>query len=425
MKHKRRMFGLAAAVSAVALAAVAGATTGSAAAAPSAAPNGAQHAAAGKITIWADADRKAAVDRIASAWGKSKGVDVVVLQKDFGKIRDDLKTVQADTAPDVIVGAHDWTGELAASGLVLPLFPSRTVRAQFPAYALNAFSYGTAVKRLYGAPVAIENIALIVNTQLAKVPRNFADLQRQALAFKRKKSGNLAIAVQQGNNGDAYHMYPFFSGLCGYVFGTNRAGNLDPSDIGLDSPRFLRNAKQIDSWNKTGLVNAKVDDGAASSAFLSKKAAFWITGPWNADRISKAGIKFRVVQMPRINCNSVPFLGVQGFMVTKFSSQHGVESLAKDLVGSYMMSSASQTALAAANGRYPANTRAGARVTNPVLKQFGVASKGGVPMPNIPQMSAVWSDLGAAWVKSTKGSGATPARVSFATASRNIANKIG
>ncbi len=38
---------------------------------------------------------------------------------------------------------------------------------------------------------------------------------------------------------------------------------------------------------------------------------------------------------------------------------------------------------------------------------------------------AGYDHLGAAWVKSTKGSGATPARVSFATAARNIANKIG
>ena len=28
-------------------------------------------------------------------------------------------------------------------------------------------------------------------------------------------------------------------------------------------------------------------------------------------------------------------------------------------------------------------------------------------MPNIPQMDSVWGDLGDAWVKSTKGSGAT------------------
>lgn len=420
MNLKRRLLGLVAVASVVALAAVAGATTSPAAAAPSAG-----EAAARTVTIWADADRKAAVDRVAGAWGRARGVEVNVVQKDFGKIRDDLKTAQAESAPDVIVGAHDWTGELAASGLVLPLFPSRTTRAQFPAYTLDAFSYGTAVKRLYGAPVAVENIGLVVNTRLAKVPKTFADLQRQALAFKRKRSGNLAIAVQQGANGDAYHMYPFFSGLGGYIFGKNRAGNLDPSDIGLNSRRFLRNAPMIDTWNRLGLVNAKVDDAAARDAFLKGRAAFWITGPWFADTIKKARIPFRVVQMPRIKYASVPFLGVQGFMVTKFSSQHGVESLAKDLVGAYMMSAASQQALAAANGRFPANTRAGARVTDPVLKQFGAAGKGGVPMPNIPQMSSVWSDLGAAWVKSTKGAGATRARVSFTVAARNIANKIG
>ena len=46
-------------------------------------------------------------------------------------------------------------------------------------------------------------------------------------------------------------------------------------------------------------------------------------------------------------------------MVTKFAPTHGVESAAKDLVGNYMMRRRSQTALAAANGRYPANTHAG------------------------------------------------------------------
>jgi arabinogalactan oligomer/maltooligosaccharide transport system substrate-binding protein len=377
------------------------------------------------VTIWTDADRKPAVDKIASTWGSQRGVTVAVVQKDFGRIKDDLKTVQPETAPDVIVGAHDWTGELAASGLVLPLNPRAAVKAKFPSYALDAFSYGTAVKRLYGAPVVIENIGLVVNTKLAKVPTSFANLEAQALAFKKKKAGNLAIAVQQGANGDAYHMYPFFSGLCGYVFGKNSAGNLDPSDIGLKSPAFLRNAPMIDTWNRLGLINAKVDDGAASNAFLGGKAAFWLTGPWNADRITKAKIPFKVVQVPTNKCKSVPFLGSQGFMVTKFAQTHGVESAAKDLVGDYMMRADSQLALSQANGRYPANVDAAKQVKSSVLKQFGAAGAGGVPMPNIPQMSSVWSDLGGAWVKSTRGPGSVRARVSFTTAARNIANKIG
>jgi arabinogalactan oligomer / maltooligosaccharide transport system substrate-binding protein len=115
---------------------------------------------------------------------------------------------------------------------------------------------------------------------------------------------------------------------------------------------------------------------------------------------------------------------VQGFMVTRYANTHGVGTLAKDLVASYIMLPASQRALAAANGRYPANTVAGRQVRDTVLSQFGAAGTGGVPMPNIPQMSSVWEELGGAWLKSTNGT-ATQARPTFTTAARNIRNKIG
>jgi len=388
-----------------------------------AAPAAPKPTAGPTVTIWADKDRVTAVTKVANDWAATRGVTVKIVEKNFGDIRDNLKTVAAADAPDVIVGAHDWTGELAANGLVVPLFPKKATLAQFPAYTLNAFSYGTAVKKLYGAPVAVENIGLVVNTKLAKVPKTWAELERSALAFKKKKSGNLAIAVQQGANGDAYHMYPFFAGLGGYVFGTNKGGNLDPSDIGVANPLFIKSSKLIDKWNKEGLINAKVDSSTAQNAFLKGQAAYWITGPWNIDTIKKAGIKFQVVQVPRIVKASVPFLGVQGYLVTKYAATHGNDAAAKDLVASYMMSPSAQTTLAAANSRFPANTKA--KAGDPFLAQFGKAGNGGVPMPNIPQMNSVWQDLGAAWTKSTKGSGATKASTSFRVAARNIADKIG
>ena len=127
--------------------------------------------------------------------------------------------------------------------------------------------------------------------------------------------------------------------------------------------------------------------------------------------------------MPAIVKPSVPFLGVQGFMVTKFAATHGVGGAATDLVTNYLATPSAQTQLAAANGRPPANIKA--HSSDPVLAQFSAASKGGVPMPNIPQMNSVWGDLGQAWVKSTKGAGATKASVAFKAAARSIADKIG
>jgi len=388
---------------------------------------GTVHAAAkaSSITIWADQDRKAAVTQLAQQWASARGANVNVVVHDFGKIRDDLGTVAAADAPDVIMAAHDWTGQLAANGLVAPIVLGAATRVQFPKYTLDAFSYGTAIKKLYGVPTQVENIGLVVNTGLVKVPKTFKQLEAEALAFKKKASGNLAIAVQQGTNGDAYHMYPFFSGMGGYIFGTNKAGNLDPSDIGVANPVFLKNASLIDRWNKEGLINSKIDGSTAQNAFLTKKAAFWITGPWNSDTLKKSGLKFRIIQMPKIARASVPFLGVQGFMVTKYADTHGVASLAQDFVANFMSQPATQTALANVAGRWPANLKAGAGFSDPVLAQFGRASKGGVPMPNIPQMNNVWSDLGQAWVRATKGAGAAKAAASFKAASRAIADKIG
>ena len=379
-----------------------------------------------KLVIWADSDRVPAVTQVANAWARAKGVTVQVVQKQQGPIRQEVSTVAVENAPDVIVGAHDWIGELSGNGSIIPLSPSAATRKQFPAYALNAFSYGTAIKKLYGAPVALENIGLVTNTKLAKVPKTFKDLERQALAAKKKTKAQVGLAVQQGQ-GDAYHMYPFFSGLGGYVFGTNRAGNLDPSDIGVANPKFLKNASLIDKWNREGLIRSQVNDSIAKDLFLKGKVAYWITGPWFLAEIRKSGLKYAVSSFPQIvpGIKSVPFLGVQGYMVTKYSSAHGVESLAKDLVANYMMQPPAQATLALANDRSPANLKALAQVKDKDLRAFGAASSGGVPMPNIPQMASVWQDLGAAWVRSTKGSGAIPARRSFIGAEKSIAQKIG
>ena len=381
---------------------------------------------AAKIVIWADADRVPAVTQVANAWGRAKGVTVQVVQKQQGPIRQEIPTVAVENAPDVIVGAHDWVGELSGNGSIIPLSPSAATRKQFPAYALSAFSYGTAIKKLYGAPVALENIGLVTNTKLAKVPTSFADLEKQGLAAKKKTKAQVGLAVQQGQ-GDAYHMYPFFSGLGGYIFGTNKAGNLDPSDIGLANPKFLKNASLIDKWNKEGLIRSQVNDSIAKDLFLKGRVAYWVTGPWFLAEIRKSGVNYAISAFPQIvsGIKSVPFLGVQGYMVTKYSTAHGVESLAKDLVANYMMQPAAQLTLALANDRSPANLKALAQVKDKDLKAFGAASVGGVPMPNIPQMASVWQDLGAAWVRSTKGSGATPARKSFIAAQKSIAQKIG
>jgi arabinogalactan oligomer/maltooligosaccharide transport system substrate-binding protein len=367
------------------------------------------------IVIWTDQDRAGAIRALFPNGYKGLAVEVVV--KPFGDIRDEVSKVTVEAAPDVVIGANDWVGELAANGKIVKLNLSSKAKAALEAGALQAFAYrGTQ----YGVPVAVENIALITNANLVKKqPKTFDELSAIALDLKKKGRVDIPLAVQQGAGGDAYHMYPLFSGLGGYIFDTTATGAYLPNKIGISNPTFRKNEALIAEWNKSGLVNSKVDGDIAKNAFLSGKAPFWITGPWNLSDIkAKTGLKYRITAVPTIvdGLKPVPFVGAQGFMLTSFAAQHGVESAARSLVAEFMPTEKAQYNLSALNDRYPANKLAAARVSNAQLKAFGLAGAGGVPIPNIPQMNSVWGPLGTAWVSSTKGAGATPPVKAFAQA---------
>jgi arabinogalactan oligomer/maltooligosaccharide transport system substrate-binding protein len=381
-------------------------------------------AADNTITVWVDQKRIANWRSVMPT--SYAGYTINLVPKEFTKVVDDLSTVSPDSAPDVIAYAHDATGELAANGLIVKLnVPAKTIKILSP-FALNGFRYGSG---LYGIPTQIENVAMITNANLIKTqPVTWDQLSTQALALKKAGKVTVPFAVPQGANGDAYHMYPLFSGLGGYIFATNPSGSVNPKKVGIDNPTFRKNANIINEWNKTGLINSKVDYGIAKDAFVAGKAPFWITGPWEIDgTIKKLPFRYRITAVPEIveGITPVPFLGAQGFMVTKFAKVHGVEIGANSLVAEYMSSAAAQAKLAAANGRTPANTVAAKRVTDPQLKAFGAAGVGGVPMPNVPQMASVWGALGGAWVNSTKGAGATPAQRAFAQAQATVVKAIG
>jgi arabinogalactan oligomer/maltooligosaccharide transport system substrate-binding protein len=380
-------------------------------------------AAPNTITVWVDQKRIDNYREVFSS-GTYAGYKINLVPKDFGKIRDDLKTVSAESAPDVISGAHDWTGDLAASGLIVKLnVPSKTVKVISP-FAMAGFRYGSGI---YGIPTQIENVAMITNAKLVpSQPKNWDTLSTQALALKKSGKATVPFAVPQGANGDAYHMYPLFSGLGGYIFGTNPSGSVNVKDVGLDNKTFRQNQALINTWNSTGLINSKVDYGIAKTAFTTGKSPFWITGPWELDAIKSLPFKYRVTTVPPIvaGIKPVPFLGAQGAMVTKYAAQHGVQVGANALVTQFMASAPYQTKLAAADGRTPANKLAAANVKDPVLKAFSAASTGGVPMPNVPQMASVWGALGGAWVNSTKGKGAIPAQKSFAQAQATVKKAI-
>src|SRR5664279_701665 len=73
------------------------------------------------LVIWTDPLKITAVKKVADAFGKANGITVNVQA-----VSSDLQTafVTANAAghgPDVVVGAHDWIGNLVQNGAIDPL----------------------------------------------------------------------------------------------------------------------------------------------------------------------------------------------------------------------------------------------------------------------------------------------------------------
>ncbi len=84
------------------------------------------------LVIWTDADRSKAVQKYADEFAAENGVTVKV------QIATDTRTQFKDATkvgkgPDVIVGAHDWLGELVQNSTVAPINLSADVSGEVPA----------------------------------------------------------------------------------------------------------------------------------------------------------------------------------------------------------------------------------------------------------------------------------------------------
>ncbi len=353
------------------------------------------------LVIWADDTRAPILKPLADKFAASEGIKISVQELKFDQIRDQLKVAgPAGKGPDIIIGAHDWLGDLATSGLVAPIDLGAKAK-QFSAVSVKAFTYGG---KTYGVPYAVENIGLIRNTKLVpKAPKSMDEVAKVALALKKSGKADVALAVQQNGTADPYHMYPLFSAFGGYVFKQDASGTYDPNQLGLDSKGGLEAAKQIRKWVDAGFIDPSVTYDVMIKSFAEGRAPFAITGPWAVSDKEKGfkvkGTPYVVEAFPPAKPGVKPavFVGVQGFMVSSFSKNQG---LAKTFLTDYIATKDTQLALFKQGGRPPALTAAfqdPSVQSDKDVKGFGQAALNGQPQPAIPAMGAVWEDWTAAY----------------------------
>jgi arabinogalactan oligomer/maltooligosaccharide transport system substrate-binding protein len=353
----------------------------------------------GTVVVWSylTTPEIQVLQREANQWARETGNHAQVIQS-TSSFQDYATAAHSGKGPDMVFGIPDDNlGTFWAAGLLAKVPNGEITYSQYDKVALNATRFHGVQ---YAVPIDLETYALFYNKAMVKTPpTTFAQLFQMAKAFD-EKSPYSGFEYDINN---FYYSYAFLSGFGGYVFG-GANGNLNPNNIGLDNRGAVEGLKFIRSFITQGFMPPDVNGTIADANFAHGKLAMLIDGPWDISAYEKAGVKFGIVPLPLLPNGHHPgsFFGTQAAFVSSVvpgSQQELAWSLLKYLIGHSAM------ALLQAGNRIPAlaKDQPAALKADPYLAPFIEQSQWAQPMPNIPQMQAVWTPAADTLTLVTKG----------------------
>ncbi len=353
-----------------------------------------------ELVIWSDAERAEAIKNAAADFEADTGATVTIVQKNFEDLRADfLSQVPTGEGPDITVGAHDWLGEFVESGVVDTLDLADRA-ADFEPVTLEAFTYDG---QLYALPYAQESVALIQNTDLVgdTAPTTWDEMIQ--MATDAGFGDRPFILYTNGAEGDMYTSYAFQTSFGAPVFVQDTDGSYT-SEVGMAGDAGVAYAQWIHDNGAagTGYFTDTVDYDIGNELFATGQSPFIVQGPWTIPTFQDAGVNVAVNPIPSAGGETAsPFVGVQGFYL---SAQSKNALLANEFLANYVATDEAQQALYDADPRIPALTAVAEEVADdPIIAGFIASAQNGVPMPNIPEMGAVWDFWNAAQIALIKG----------------------
>ena len=346
---------------------------------------------AGKeITLYVEDQYKAYAETVAKAYKEQSGTTVNIKSGDQMGGLDKLSLDnQSGQAPDVMMAPYDRVGSLGTDGQLSEVKLSDGAKTDDKTKSLVTAADG----KVYGAPAVIESLVMYYNKDLVKdAPKTFAELEELA------KDSKYAFAGEDGKTTafladwtNFYYAYGLLAGNGGYVFGDN---GKDPKDIGLANEGAITAINYAKTWYEKWPKGMQDTEGAPNliqTQFQEGKTAAIIDGPWKAQAFKDAKVNYSVATIPTLpnGKNYETFGGGKAWIIP--SSTKNLEAAQKFV--DFLVSTEEQKAFYDKTNEIPANTEARSyaegkndELTTAVIKQFQNAQ----PMPNIPQMSAVW-----------------------------------
>ncbi|PZG53719.1 sugar ABC transporter substrate-binding protein [Listeria ivanovii] len=343
------------------------------------------------LTVSVDAGYKDYVNKIKGDFESDNNVKVKVVEKDMFETLEALPLDgPAGTAPDVMMSAFDRIGSLGQQGHLAEVKLDNKAD-----YDKKDQKQVTIDDKIYGAPAIIETLVLYYNKDLLdKAPETFNDLETLAkdprFAFTSEKGKNTGFLAKWT---DFYFSYGLLAGYGGYVFGDE---GTNPKDIGLNNKGSVEGITYATKWFQDvwpkGMQDNKSADDFIQDQFVKGKTAAILGGPWSAANYKEAKINYGVAKIPTLDNGKEysPFAGGKGWVVSNYSKNKDVAQKWLD----YVTNQENQETLYDMTNEVPANLKArdtaqskNDELTNAVIEQY----KNAQPMPNIPEMSEVWT----------------------------------
>lgn len=345
-----------------------------------------------ELKVWSHLTDKeiSALQPIADKWGQENGVKVSIIN-DKSKTQEAVQATKAGKGPDIVFGiAHDQLGIYQKAGL-LEEVPKDLVKDD--EFTSNQVMKAVTIDgKRYALPIAQETIGLFYNTdKVKKAPKTMEEVV--------KEGKDVGFEYDINN---FYNSYGFIAADGGYVFKDNN-GTLDPNDIGLDTPGAIKGYQFIqDLVQKDKLMPADIKGDMAKGAFTDKKIGLYISGPWDVKAFTDAGVNFEVAPMPTLNGKKVPtFMGVQtAFVSSKSQNKELAWKLTK-----YLLDNSGKVVLEEGN-RIPVlkkDVETKEFKDNKYMAAFEKQAEIATPMPNIPEVQAMWEPAGNNLILLTSG----------------------
>ncbi|HEX6900651.1 MAG TPA: extracellular solute-binding protein [Thermoanaerobaculia bacterium] len=340
-----------------------------------------------EIVIWHGyrGGEKAAFEKVVDNFNKANAgkIKATTLAVPYDAFADKITAaVPRGKGPDVFIFAQDRLGGwIAAGNTVEPLdfFIDAKTKSRYLKATLDAMTYQG---NTYGLPLNFKTLTLIYNKKLLpKPPATTAELAAQAK--KLTGGGKFGLAYWYS---DFYYHAALMNGFGGGVFGPNRKPT-------LNSPQNIQSLNYLLGWINQGFMPAEPSTALITSLFNEGKAAMVFSGPWFLGEINQ-NIDFGLALLPKISEAGGkpmrPWITVEGVYVAK-PSQNKQEAYA---FAKYLTDVPAGKVMALEGRQTPANKEVYADpqvAADPILKAFRQQVDVAVPMPNLPEMSMVWS----------------------------------